>query len=471
MSRRVSRRREQKALAAELRAEGRTWAEVADILRQRYGLNARAALRVVRGWSQARAAAEWSKRWPDDVKVAKNFSHWETWPISGYAPSLDVLDRLAQLYECSVANLVADIGDHRHLDGTRTRPSAGGGPSSVHDRHALPPARYDEPSPADDPVEDVRSELHEVLSSGVIAEASLDDWEQAVLRYGAATRDRPAGLLLSDLLADLTELRRALDRSRSASTARRLTRTVAQMSGLVSLTLVKLDQRTAFRRWARTARVAASEAGDPVTQSWVLAQEAYGHYYSGDIGEAIDVARHAQAVPGDVPCVGVPLAAALEARGHACRRDRPATRSALDYAEEAVGRLDSEAQVASAFGYNEAQLRFHAGSAYTSLRDTRAAIAEQERALELCAAGDYTDWALTRLDRATCFLHDGDPSAAVAAATETLSALTGDQRRGLIAGSARQLVEALPSPHRGRAATLELEDLLTLSGRAPGGTR
>lgn len=103
-------------LGVQLRAEGRTWAEAADVLGQKYGMNARAALRVVRGWSQATAAAEWSKRWPDDVKMAKNFSHWETWPVSGYAPSLEVLDRLAQLYECSVADLVADLGDHRDLD-------------------------------------------------------------------------------------------------------------------------------------------------------------------------------------------------------------------------------------------------------------------------------------------------------------------------------------------------------------------
>jgi hypothetical protein len=47
----------------------------------------------------------------------KNFSYWEVWPAaSGYAPSLVVLDRLAELYECSVGDLLADVGDHRALD-------------------------------------------------------------------------------------------------------------------------------------------------------------------------------------------------------------------------------------------------------------------------------------------------------------------------------------------------------------------
>ncbi len=39
------------------------------------------------------------------------------WPAArGYAPSLVVLDRLAQLCECSIGDLLADVGDHRALD-------------------------------------------------------------------------------------------------------------------------------------------------------------------------------------------------------------------------------------------------------------------------------------------------------------------------------------------------------------------
>jgi len=82
------------------------------------------------------------------------------------------------------------------------------------------------------------------------------------------------------------------------------------MAGLMCLTLIKMDERTAFRRWARTARLAASEAGDLLTHSWVRAQEAYGHYYSGDLLGAIGVAQHAQALSSQIPSVGAVLAAA-----------------------------------------------------------------------------------------------------------------------------------------------------------------
>jgi hypothetical protein len=147
----------------------------------------------------------------------------------------------------------------------------------------------------------LRRGLNETISERTMISASLDDWEQTVFHYGQATRERAPSILLDDLGTDLTQLNEALTRCRSASALRRLTRVTAQMAGLICLTLIKMDARTDFRRWARTARLAAEEAGDPLTHSWVRAQEAYGHYYSGDLTEAIHVAKHAQALSGQVP--------------------------------------------------------------------------------------------------------------------------------------------------------------------------
>jgi hypothetical protein len=73
-------RQAQSMLAGQLRAKGRTWAEVAAEFRAVYRVNARVALRQAHGWSQPQAAARWNARWPADPKTFKNFSYWELWP-------------------------------------------------------------------------------------------------------------------------------------------------------------------------------------------------------------------------------------------------------------------------------------------------------------------------------------------------------------------------------------------------------
>ncbi|WP_432890139.1 hypothetical protein ACQPYH_12155 [Kribbella sp. CA-245084] len=110
-------RQERRQLAAEFRSSHRTWVEIALAFADRYGVNLRVAFRMAHDWSQREAADRWNNLWPADPKTFKNFSYWEQWPsASGYEPSMTVLARLAQLYDCSIADLVADCADFRSAD-------------------------------------------------------------------------------------------------------------------------------------------------------------------------------------------------------------------------------------------------------------------------------------------------------------------------------------------------------------------
>ncbi|HVB41629.1 MAG TPA: hypothetical protein VNF47_02830 [Streptosporangiaceae bacterium] len=106
-------RKTQALHSAQLRRQGRSWAEVGAVFEVAYRVNPRVAMRQAHGWSQPQAAERWTALWPEDPKTFKNFSYWEQWPgQTGHAPSLDTLDRLARMYECRIIDLLTDCADY-----------------------------------------------------------------------------------------------------------------------------------------------------------------------------------------------------------------------------------------------------------------------------------------------------------------------------------------------------------------------
>lgn len=362
--------------------------------------------------------------------------------------------RLVQRWETGVSVSARPVY-RRALEAVTGRPYASLG---FADRQPVPTPGI---ALAADRLEQLRRGLMGSISDGALSTVAMDDLEETVTRYGLLSRDRPALLLLADLTADLAEVYALMDRPRPLSSTFALTRVAANMCGLVCLTLIKLDRRPEFRAWARVARTTARETGDPDTVSWVLAQEAYGHYYADDLGEALIVARGAQRVAGDMPRVGAVLAAALEARILGAQGDRASCEQAIGRTESGLAALPAAAVNDSAFGYDEGQLMFHQGNAYTHLGDTQAAWVAQSRALELCGPADYMDRSFTRLDRAACLIGDGDVADGLAYALETMNALNDHQRAGIIALRGRQLLEGLlPAQRRTLPAASELQDRL-----------
>lgn len=300
---------------------------------------------------------------------------------------------------------------------------------------------------ADRPLLEQAAALHRgvcgTLSAGPMSATSLDEWDWAIARHGRATRWKSDVELLPDLMADFADLQRLLNHRHPAPVRQRLTRYVAQMSGLMALTLLKLGDPAA-RDWWRTGRAAAAAAEDRATLSWIYAHEAYQLYYSGDLHGAVELALRSQHVAGGLPCVGPALAAPLAARAHALLGRHDETAAALRDAGTALARLNEDDQQQSAFGYSENQLAFHSSNAWTHLHQTSRARDEQARALELYPASDHMDLALIQLDQAACMITDGDAEGAAVYMADTIVSLPEEHRSALIIYRAQELAATVP---------------------------
>lgn len=109
-------------LRRDMRTAGRTWRDIALAIRARHRVTALVAFRLAHGWTQAEVAARYNNAWPSQrPKTHKHISYWENWrpgappSASARTPSYRNLDRLAQLYECAVADLL-DAGDYSNRD-------------------------------------------------------------------------------------------------------------------------------------------------------------------------------------------------------------------------------------------------------------------------------------------------------------------------------------------------------------------
>lgn len=296
-----------------------------------------------------------------------------------------------------------------------------------------------------------------------MTDATIDEWEYTVARHGRATRYRPEADLLGDLLDDFQDLRILLARRHPPPHRRRLHVVAARMSGLMALTLLKLGDDRA-QGWWRTGRAAAAAADDRATLSWIYAHEAYQQYYSGDLPGAVDLALRSQQLAGGLPCVGPALAAPLEARAYAVLGSGDKTRTTLESAETALGRLPEEERIGSAFGYSQSQLHFHAGNALTHLGETQRAREELAQALDLYPADDLTDRALIRLDEAMCLAVEGDPAAAAVEAMHTIVGMPVQHRSALIRHRAREIAVRVPGA-QGTAEVRALREVLALPER------
>ncbi|MBI1758924.1 MAG: hypothetical protein HYR62_06830 [Actinobacteria bacterium] len=482
--------RQQRArLAEQMRRAGKDWVEIAEDFRRRYRVNARVALRMAHGWSQREVADRWTARWPDAPKTSKNISYWEVWPSStGHEPSLAVLDRLAQLYECGIPDLLADLADYRadrqahHPAGDR----ANSGPFA-----GFLDISWDEPSPAGLPwlgrsgevqgdamerrrllqwaatglgsgafglsSESVRQLLDLALTSAQ-EPRTPEEWEITCADHLYAIRTRPPAQVRDDLAMDLLAVRQQIDAASPGREAIELHRVAAMLAMLQANALTRLGEHGPAIRWWRTARTAADATTDRDLRVLVRAEEAgFGLYGQRDPDTVLVLTEQARRIAGPRPSVGSAKIASTQAKALSLLGRHEEARRALN---TLVTLSEADLRATGPTFWTRDQVDFTASWVHAGSGDEPAG--DRARDHLTTSALDYQYRVNTQLHGALCTVVNGGVDQGVQRAAGVLDALPVTFRNTMIAETGRMVLRAVPLEQHTRPAVTDLRGMLAL---------
>lgn len=396
----VSLQRERRQLARALRAEGRTWVDVAVAVRERYGVNARVAFRWAQAWTQEQVARAWCDRWPDDPRTRDNISTWERWPESGHEPSLTTLSRLAEIYECSVADLVADLADYRHRDAhhdglTRTAPAN------------LTPVPPVDPDPAAwlSDLSDTAERMRWLTTPSVDTD-TLERLYELIDLSAAAYETATATALYGVVLRQRRDVDQWLCRSHSPQHRADLFRLAGRLSVLLSHFAFDLAAEPLADAYSSEAATLAELCGDDELLARAHVTQSFLAYYRGRYdtaaGYAVEAARHAPSGAEGI------RAAISHARALARLGDGRGVDQAIGRAFELQQRLtipDAPSPFLGFEPWDTSRIAGNAATAYLSLGRTEKAVEHAHLAVPtLRDSGAHAGQALTHLDAASALL-------------------------------------------------------------------
>lgn len=484
------------------RAEAETWStwHLVQTIHQCCRVSLLKAHRLARGWT-ARVAidelADLCEQEHLDPPHA-NIDLLNAWENGRARPRADTLDRLARLYKANPVRLglAADYTEDHEPDrgvaipAARTpqpAPQAITRPSDV--PILIPSAMHAPTTDGDDQgvrrralfhdvlagtggtangrllaeVEELRRAMDRTLASGTVTEDQMDRLDETVLecrRDYLTTAPLP---MLCRLMLEFSDVQHLASQRQSGPIQCRLARVAAALALLSADALMKLGDIRQARAWYATAKTAADDTGDPQLRALVRAQEAMLPYYYGDLTETVHLAREAQALGRAVPGSPTALAAAAEARALARLGDRAGATAALAQTQRLFAKIKTRSAGALAFDFTEQRLYLYMSGAYAHLPDLQHAERVHESALALHPAGrPGIDPALIRLDEATGLARGNREKEACELATQTLLALPADQRTSIVFVRARDVRSAVPIDRRRDKALKTLDEALSL---------
>lgn len=316
-----------------------------------------------------------------------------------------------------------------------------------------------------DVLADVRHTMTDTLESSTVGENTLDQLERTATEYGYAYQVSPPVMLLAESVQDFLDTHVLLERRQPADVRMRLCRVAAQLAGTAGIALVALGEHREARAWFHTAQVAAEETGDRALRAWLYAREAVIPFYYGTPQAALALAERARLVAGKAPCATAAWAPSLEARSLARMGRAADADAAMRLSQAAFARLADDQIGDTAYGYTERQLRWHEGSMYTVLGDTRRAQLALDAAWNLYDPTEHLDRALIAFDQATCLLRVGEVTMACQQAESILGHVPAQHLTGIVISRCTDLIAAVPNRAARQPAVQQLRELVTTAGR------
>jgi tetratricopeptide (TPR) repeat protein len=399
--------------AEQLRAAGWTYRRIAGEWRQRYGFNSRVAFRLAHGLTQADVARRWNEQWPDpdSPKTAKQVSYWELWPAaSGRCPSIETLNRLAFLYQCSAGELL-DGEDYSHLDSV----------------HASPP-------------DAIATELRRPATTailpasriGVVTEAVVADFETLTDTYRRLDYRDGSQTVSADVGTHLRRMLEVSNRTPTTVAHRRLLSAVGDAAQLAAWLAIDGQHYQRARGYCQLALSVADKANDRALHAYTLGVISYVDLHGGDGNGALRVLSTAQ----ELSTRGVPAAvtawlaeASGEAYGLAGEPRRGAT--ALASAERAFDGVTCEnTPVWLTFFNADCHAARLKGRCLMRLRQPRGAASALYEALALLPAHFVRERSGTLIDLAYVYvqMRQVEQACDVATQADVLARRTGSER-------------------------------------------
>ncbi|RBQ20985.1 hypothetical protein DP939_07980 [Spongiactinospora rosea] len=325
--------------------------QIAAVLIERFGVNPRVAFRHAAGLTQSQVADRYNRNWPATVpKTRKDVSYWECWQgpgagtsASARAPSYGDLIRLAQVYACSVDDLL--LGPRRGADSAPIEVSYqvitdilsslgvvdyaetldGGGAASITLRAAVGEGSIT--------VRLSRRQFTELLATGGLAALLPDDALAAVTADAGVTDDmstwrrtlsaHQAGhhlltpqahiAALTDVLADVSAVREEA----SSELRPKMRRIQAEYAEHISWLCREAGDLTSCWRWADRAAGWALESGDTAMGTYMMLRRATVALDHGDHVRATELARAARRTKHAIPAALDAAAQLYQARAEA----------------------------------------------------------------------------------------------------------------------------------------------------------